>query len=76
MIDKTRLLDRVCGALNQRQMKALLRMLREAGLLNKGSALGIIERPVLSPAVVDVIRRDDIRWLAGFLVPDAEIGLS
>jgi hypothetical protein len=56
--------------------QVLLRMLREAGLLNKGSALGIIERPVLSPAVVDVIRRDDIRWLAGFLVPDAEIGLS
>jgi hypothetical protein len=47
-------------------------MLREAGLLSKGSALGIIERPVLSPAVANVIREEDSRWLAGFLVPDTE----
>jgi hypothetical protein len=52
--------------------QVLLRMLREAGILNKGSALGIIERPVLSPAVANVIREEDSRWLAGFLVPDTE----
>ena len=54
--------------------QVLLRMLREAGLLNKGSALGVIERPVLSPAVANVIREDNSYWLAGFLVPDNEIG--
>jgi BrxA len=62
------------GASKYKIRQVLLRMLREAGLLGKGSAPGTILRPVLSPAVVDVIRKDDARWLAGFLVPDTEIG--
>jgi hypothetical protein len=49
-------------------------MLREAGLLGAGDALGTIRRPVLSPAVLRVINADSPRWLAGFLVPDTEIG--
>ena len=54
--------------------QVLLRMLREAGILGPGKDLGMILRPVLSPAVVDVIRADQPAWLAGFLVPDSEIG--
>jgi hypothetical protein len=64
---------RLSGASKYKIRQVLLRMLREAGLLAKGAALGTILRPVLSPAVVDVIRKDDTRWLAGFLVPDTEI---
>jgi hypothetical protein len=54
--------------------QVLLRMLREAGLLGAGDALGTIRRPVLSPAVLRAINADSPRWLAGFLVPDTEIG--
>jgi hypothetical protein len=49
-------------------------MLVEAGLLVAGSALGTIRRPVLSPAVRIAVATDNPRWLAGFLVPDTEIG--
>jgi hypothetical protein len=54
--------------------QVLLRMLREVGLLLSGSAWGTIQRPVLSPAVLKVITADNSGWLAGFLVPDTEIG--
>lgn len=53
--------------------RVLMRMLTEAGLLEKGTALGTIQRPVVSPEVVRVIASDSPHWLAGFLVPDAEI---
>lgn len=53
--------------------RVLLRMLAEADLLAPGIALGTVQRPVLSPAVTSVIQADDPRWLAGFLVPDAEL---
>ncbi|MCG3776509.1 MAG: hypothetical protein JW395_3368 [Nitrospira sp.] len=53
--------------------QVLLRMLTEVGILGKGAALGTIQRPALSPAVVRVISADSPNWLAGFLVPDAEI---
>lgn len=53
--------------------QVLLRMLAEAGLLEKGAALGTIQRPALSPAVVRVVTADNPRWLAGFLIPDAEL---
>jgi hypothetical protein len=52
--------------------QVLLKMLTEAGLLAKGSAL-TIHRPALSPAVVRVITADSPQWLAAFLVPDLEI---
>jgi len=54
--------------------QVLLLMLSEAGLLGVGTALGTIQRPVLSPVVLRAIRADRPRWLAGFLFPDAEIG--
>lgn len=53
--------------------QVLLRMLTEAGLLVKGTGLGTIQRPVLSPAVLHIINADNPSWLAGFLVPDIEI---
>ena len=53
--------------------QVLLLMLAEAGLLVQGSALGTIQRPVLSPAVINAVIADNSGWLAGFLVPDAEI---
>lgn len=54
--------------------QVILRMLREAGMLRNGTALGSIQRPLLSPSVLRVISADNRRWLAGFLVPDTEIG--
>lgn len=53
--------------------RVMLLMLAEAGLLVPGSGLGTIQRPALSPDALRAIRADDPRWLAGFLVPDAEI---
>lgn len=55
-----------------RQM--LLHMLAEAGLIGAGSGAVAIRRPILSPAVLDAILSDDPHWLAGFLIPDDEIG--
>ncbi len=63
--------------------QVLFRMLVEAGLLLKtggartGSAktsgAATIQRPVLSRAVQEAVKGDDARYLAVFLVPDAEI---
>ncbi len=53
--------------------QVLLRMLLEAGILKEGSALGLIQRPVLPPGQFRVIASDSPHWLAGFLVPDTEI---
>ncbi|MCI0392586.1 MAG: DUF1819 family protein [Acidobacteria bacterium] len=52
----------------------LLQMLSEADLVDEGTALGTIQRPILSPVALHAIISDDPRWLAGFLVPDHEIG--
>jgi hypothetical protein len=54
--------------------QVLMLMLSEAGLLGKGTALGTIQRPVLSSGVLRAIKADSRRWLAGFLFSDAEIG--
>jgi hypothetical protein len=62
------------GSSKSKIRQVLLRMLVEAGLLVAGSALGTIRRPVLSPPVRIAITADNPRWLAGFLVPDTEIG--
>lgn len=53
--------------------RVLLTMLREAGILTKGSELGELQRPALSIDADRAIRADDVRWLAGFLLTDAEI---
>lgn len=53
--------------------RALLRMLREVGILAKGPELGFLARTVVPPEVEDAIRADDARWLSAFLVPEAQI---
>jgi len=53
--------------------RVILRMLREAGILTKGASLGALQRPALSIHADRAIRADDPRWLAGFLLTDAEI---
>lgn len=54
----------------------LLQMLAEAGLVEPGSTVMAIHRPFLSTTILDTIRSDNPRWLAGFLFPDEEIGAS
>jgi hypothetical protein len=62
------------AATSKSKIRQVLRlMLIEVGLLVDGTALGTIQRPVLSPAVMQAITSDNLRWLAGFLVPDPEI---
>jgi hypothetical protein len=55
----------------QKVRSALLRMLRDAGLLagkaGKGGTLGTVQRPFLSPQVQEVVASDDPALLAGFL---------
>ncbi len=57
--------------------RVLMRMIAEAGLLGasvgSAAALRTIQRPVLSPTVIQLIAADSPHWLAGFLVPDTEI---
>jgi hypothetical protein len=68
--------SRIAQLTSQSKVKVrqvLLRMLGEAGLMIGGTALGAIQRPALSSAVSRVIIEDNPRWLAGFLVTDAEI---
>jgi hypothetical protein len=67
-------LARMTASSKNKIRQVLMRMLAEAGLLERGAALGEIKRPVLSPAALQAITSDSPRWLAGFLVPDAEIG--
>ena len=53
----------------------ILRMLREAGLLAQAYAhWEVIQRPYCRRPCCGLISADNRRWLAGFLVPDAEIG--
>jgi hypothetical protein len=54
--------------------QVLMLMLTEVGMLVKGEGLGRIHRPALSRASLEAIALDDRRWLAGFLLTDAEIG--
>ena len=65
-------LARLTPSSKRKIRQVLLRMLAEAGLL-VSTRHGAIQRPVLSPAVIRAVTADDRRWLAGFLVPDAEI---
>lgn len=67
-------LARLTNSSKSKIRQVLLRMLAEAGLLGRGTGLGTIQRPVLSPAVLSVVISESPRLLAGFLVPDTEIG--
>ena len=66
-------LARLTASSRNKIRQVLLKMLSEAGILKPGTALGSIERPVLSNSVVASITSDTSSWLAGFLVPDIEL---
>ena len=68
-------LARLSTSSKNKVRQALLSMLSDVGILGPGVALGAIQEPFLSPAVLGVIKADSPRWLAGFLVPDTEIGV-
>jgi hypothetical protein len=56
----------------QKVRSALLQMLRDVGLLvgkpGKGGTLGMVQRPLLSPQVQELVISDDPALLAGFLL--------
>jgi hypothetical protein len=66
-------LERVTPSSKVKIRQVLLKMLVEAGLLGPGEALGIVQRPALSPGVDRAVADDSPRWLAAFLIPDDEI---
>jgi len=53
-----------------------LRMAKEAGILMKGESWGVLSRPVISLTVRNVIRDDDERWFAVFLISNSEMMAS
>ena len=53
--------------------QVLLLMLHEAGILTQDKPFPTLHRPFVTPTAFRSIAADDRRWLAGFLVPDAEI---
>lgn len=59
----------------QKVRSALLKMLRDAGLLTgkagKGGTLGSVQRPLVSPQVRELLADDDPGLLAGFLLSSA-----
>lgn len=68
-------LQGLAGSSRSKIRQVLLLMLVEAELLVPGTGLGTIRRNALAPQVVHAIVADDPRWLAGFLLPDREIGV-
>jgi hypothetical protein len=54
--------------------RVLMTMLREAAILGPGRKEFTLRRPVVPSDVLSAILADNRRWLAGFLVPDHEIG--
>jgi hypothetical protein len=66
-------LERVTPSSKIKIRQVLLKMLVEAGLLGPGEALGIVQRPALSPGVDRAVADDSPHWLAAFLIPDDEI---
>ncbi len=58
---------------SEKVRRVVLRMLREMSILVKGPELGSVTRPIIPPEVEDAIRADNPRWLAAFLVSDAQI---
>ena len=62
-------IDRLTATSKNKVRQVLLRMLVEAGLLETGKGLGIIQHPVVSPAVVSAVTSDNPDWLAAFFIP-------
>ena len=67
-------LERLTTLSRNKVRQILLRMLAEAGILIGGPDLGTVRRPAISPIITSAVTSDNPRWLAAFLVPDAEIG--
>lgn len=63
-------ITRLTATSKNKVRQVLLRMLVEAGIFETGNALGTIQRPVVSPAVVRVVASDNPHWLAAFLIPE------
>ncbi len=53
--------------------QVLLRMLVEANLLEAGTDLGLINRPVLSSTVLQAVNSESNQWSGAFLIADTEI---
>jgi len=51
----------------------LCKMLRDIGILTSIARENFIQRPVIPTEAYEAILADDPRWLAGFLVPDADV---
>ncbi len=66
-------LSRLSESSSIKVRRVMLLMLKEAGILHHGDALGEIQRPVVPSAITQAIRADHPRWLAAFLVPENEI---
>ena len=66
-------LERITPSSKSKIRQVLFKMLAEAGLLSPGEALGIIQRPVLSPGVDQAVVADTPHWLAAFLISNDEI---
>lgn len=66
-------LSRLAVSSRNKLRQVLLRMIYEAGLLQPGSSLGTIQRPVLSAAVTAAVSSDNPNWLRAFLVPASEM---
>ncbi len=67
----------VAPSSQQKIRSTLLHMLREAGLLagkaGKGGALGMVQRPSLSPQAQQLVLDDDPALLSGFLLSPARL---
>jgi hypothetical protein len=66
-------LSRITDSSLGKVRRVLLAMLREMEILTEGDGLGLIRRPVVPTEVEALIRADDPRLLAAFLVPSLEI---
>ena len=66
-------LSRITDSSLGKVRRVLLAMLREMEILTEGEGLGLIRRPVVPTEVEALIRADDPRLLAAFLVPSLEI---
>lgn len=66
-------LVRLASTTKEKIRRVMKTMLREAGILDDTDGMLTLHRPVLPPDVLTAILSDNRKWLAGFLVPEAEI---
>lgn len=66
-------LRRLTESSQEKVRQVSTKMLRESGLLESGSGLGTISRPLLAPEIINAVAADDPVWLKAFLMTDSEI---